>query len=69
MEYCPNGNLRDFLRNSRDLYRVEEQSLMTDLSQEFGPNDLIYMAWEITKGMTFLTSRKVRKPTASKKKK
>ena len=59
MEYCPNGNLRDFLRNSRNLYRVEEQSLMTDLSQAFGPNNLIYIAWQIAKGMTFLISRKI----------
>ena len=60
MEYCPNGNLRDFLRNSRNLYSVEEQFLTTDLSQAFGPKNLIYMAWQITQGMTFLISRKVR---------
>ena len=61
MEYCPHGNLRDFLRGSRDVYNMEEQSLMADLSQAFGPRDLINMAWQIAKGMTFLISRKVRK--------
>ena len=63
MEYCPNGNLRDFLRSNRNLYNVDEQSLMADISEAFGPKDLVYMAWQIAKGMTFLISRKVRKPT------
>ena len=61
MEYCPNGNLRDFLRSNRNLYNVDGQSLMADISEAFGPKDLIYMAWQIAKGMTFLISRKVRK--------
>jgi hypothetical protein len=34
---------------------------MADISEAFGPKDLIYMAWQIAKGMTFLISRKVRK--------
>ena len=61
MEYCPYGNLREFLRNSRNLYNVEEESLRTDFSEVFGPKNLIYFAWQIAKGMTFLISRKVRK--------
>ena len=62
MEYCPNGSLRAFLRNSRTRYSVEEESFDPDLSQVFGPKNLIYFAWQITKGMTFLTSRKVKFP-------
>ena len=64
MEYCPNGNLREFLRSSRNHYSIEEETLMTDLSQVFGPKNLIYLAWQIAKGMTFLISRKVRKHEA-----
>jgi serine/threonine protein kinase len=61
MEYCPNGNLKEFLRSNRNLYSLEEESLMLDLSQVIGPKSLTYLAWQIAKGMTFLISRKVRK--------
>lgn len=60
MEYCSNGNLRQFLRNSRNVYNVDEQILTTDFSQNIGPKNLIQLAWQIAKGMTFLISRKVR---------
>ena len=59
MEYCPHGNLRKFLRNSRSRYRVEEKGLITDLSQVFGPKNLIHFGLQIAKGMKFLISRKV----------
>ena len=59
MEYCPYGNLRVFLRKGRSRYSVGG-SLMADLSQVIGPKNLIYFAWQITKGMAFLISRKVR---------
>ena len=59
MEYCRNGNLREFLRNNRSWYNAKEESFDRDLSQVFGPKNLIYFAWQITKGMTFLISRKV----------
>ena len=61
MEYCPHGNLRQFLRSTRSLFKLEKKSLVIDLSNGIGPNDLIYFAWQIAKGMTFLISRKVRK--------
>ena len=59
MEYCPNGNLREFLLGRRTIYDVNEKCLIPDPSHGFGPNSLIYFAWQITKGMTFLISRKV----------
>jgi hypothetical protein len=40
---------------------VEEESLMTDISQVIGQKHLINFAWHIAKGMTFLISRKVKK--------
>ncbi|XP_028407243.1 fibroblast growth factor receptor 2-like [Dendronephthya gigantea] len=59
MEYCPYGNLREFLRSSRTIYNMEENSLETDPSQAIGPRNLIHFAWEISKGMDFLISRKI----------
>ena len=59
MEYCPNGNLRDFLRSSRRFYDVNEDSLVPDPWQTMGPKTLMYFAWQISKGMAFLISRKV----------
>jgi hypothetical protein len=65
MAYCPNGNLREFLQNNQSRYSVEEESFDPDISQVFGPRNIIYVAWKIAKGMTFLTSRKVNFPPPS----
>jgi hypothetical protein len=59
MEYFPNGNLREFLRSSRNIYDVDADSLIPDPGQAIGPKTLVYFAWQVTKGMTFLISRKV----------
>lgn len=59
MEFCEHGNLRQFLRDSRDRYNKDEEFLMNDLSLDFGPKNLIQLAYQITKGMAFLVSRKV----------
>ena len=59
MEYCPNGNLREFLKSNRDLFNFEKESLVQDLSEGFGKKNLMYFAWQVAKGMAFLASRKV----------
>ena len=59
MEYCPNGNLREFLQNGRCRFDVANDSLISDLSEGFGKKNLICLAWQIAKGMAFLISRKV----------
>ena len=59
MEYCPNGNLQEFLQKNRSRLNLANDSLSSDLSKEFGPKNLIYLAWQIAKGMEFLISRKV----------
>ena len=59
MEYCPHGNLRNFLRSSREFYDIDEETLIPDSYQLFGPKCLMYFAWQIANGLTFLTSRKV----------
>jgi hypothetical protein len=38
---------------------VDEEALIPDPGQAIGPKTLMYFAWQITKGMTFLISRKV----------
>ncbi|CAB4019700.1 vascular endothelial growth factor receptor 2-like, partial [Paramuricea clavata] len=58
MEYCSNGNLREFLRSSRNIYDLDEDSLIPDPGQAIGPKTLVHFAWQVTKGMTFLISRK-----------
>ena len=56
VEYCPHGNLRDFLRDSRpsllDLVHEKEASQLTF-------RDLLSMAYQITRGMSYLSSKKV----------
>ena len=60
MEYCTNGNLRQFLRNNRSFYDEHNAVMIPDdLFQAIGPATLMYFAWQITKGMEFLISRKV----------
>ena len=59
MEYCPHGNIREFLRNSRSRYNVEADGFITDLSQAFGPKNVIHFGFQIVKGLKFLVSRKV----------
>lgn len=49
-----------FLRNKRELYNIEEPSLSTDLLRMMGPKNLSLFALQITKGMEFLISRKVK---------
>ncbi|XP_028408434.1 fibroblast growth factor receptor 3-like [Dendronephthya gigantea] len=59
LEYCPNGDLRSFLRHGRHRYEENESSLTVNMSVRFGPRNLIYIAFQIAKGMEFLVSRKV----------
>ena len=60
MEHCPHGNLREFLHSSRNFYDINHEVMIPDdLFQAIGPKTLMYFAWQITKGMTFLISRKV----------
>ena len=59
MEYCPYGNLGEFLRDSRSRFNVENVALVSDISNEFGQKNLICIAWQIARGMAFLISRQV----------
>lgn len=56
VEYCPHGNLRDFLRDSRpSLLDLEDEKAASQLTFR----DLLSMAYQITRGMSYLSSKKV----------
>ena len=38
---------------------MEKCSLVLNLAEEFGQQNLVYFAWQIAKGMAFLISRNV----------
>ena len=57
MEYCSRGNLRDFLRNNRpSLLEVTG-----DMEPLLTFRDLLSSAYQITRGMSYLSSKKVLK--------
>ena len=57
LEYCPYGNLKDFLRSRRDIYNPEWKEI--DHHTQLSVTDLVKFAFQISKGMEFLISRKV----------
>ena len=60
MEYLPNGNLLQHLRDSRQ--RVEDaQTHRASIRTALSPTDLIRYAYEIANGMTYLASMMVNK--------
>ena len=55
MEYCPHGNLRDFLRNNRpSLIELTE-----DMGAQLTFRDLLSIVYQIARGMSYLSSKKV----------
>lgn len=55
VEYCPHGNLRDFLRDSRpSLLDLADEKAASQLTFR----DLLSMAYQITRGMSYLSSKK-----------
>ena len=56
LEYCPHGNLREFLRTKRDIYEPEWKDVD---NVQFSITDVANFALHIAKGMEFLISRKV----------
>lgn len=54
VEFCPYGNLRDFLRSNRpSLIDDKKAQLLTF-------RDLLSIAYQITRGMSYLSSKKVK---------
>ncbi|PFX31063.1 fibroblast growth factor receptor 3-like [Stylophora pistillata] len=54
VEYCPHGNLRDFLRDNRpSLIKVNEKT-----AAQLTLRDLLSIAYQIARGMSYLSSKK-----------
>ncbi|XP_028407050.1 fibroblast growth factor receptor 4-like isoform X2 [Dendronephthya gigantea] len=58
MEYCPYGNLSEFLRSRRELYKAEWLKLTSDFNSKLSISDLVAIAVQVANGMEFLISRK-----------
>lgn len=59
LEYCPHGDLKTFLKNSRGCFSQEWTLSTGNLSNSFTIGDAMYFAYQIIKGMTFLHEKKV----------
>lgn len=59
MEYCPHGNLVDFLRPRREIFNNQWTKETDDLNEEFSFIDATRAALDIAKGMCFLSQKKV----------
>ena len=59
LEFCPHGNLLSFLREKRDLYDSTWVKEVFDPEKEFTLIDLVGAAFQVAKGMEFLSERKV----------
>ena len=59
IEYCPHGNLVDFLRPRREIFVNQWTKETDDLNEVFTLYDATKAALDIAKGMCFLSQRKV----------
>ena len=59
MEFCRNGSLLQFLRNSEKIFVASWRKETTNLHEKICFYDLLIMAMGITKGMSFLHTEKV----------
>lgn len=59
LEYCPHGNLMDFLRTRRDKFQHKWIKNEKDMSNEFTLIDLFAIVYQVAKGMDFLQSKRV----------
>jgi len=59
MEYCPHGNLVDFLRPRREIFVNQWTKDTDDLTEVYSLYDATRAALDIAKGMQFLSQKKV----------
>lgn len=59
MEYCPHGNLMNFLRERRSVFSSDWCRKSDGYDDEFCLLDVVYSALQIACGMNFLSSRKL----------
>lgn len=60
MEFAPHGNLLKFLRRKRDIYEPTWETTTDNPDVELTISNLVVYAYQISRGMEFLASRKVR---------
>ena len=59
MEYAPHGNLLMFLRNKREIYEPTWITTTNNPENELTIKNLVVFAYQIARGMEFLTSKQV----------
>ena len=59
MEYAPHGSLLKFLREKRSIYEPTWKKTINDPNEEFTLVDELMAAYQIARGMEFLSSKKV----------
>jgi len=60
MEFAPHGNLLKFLRRKRDIYEPTWETTTDNPDVELTISNLVVYAYQISRGMEFLASKKVR---------
>ena len=60
IEYCPYGNMLQFLRKRRGWYEPTWLTPSEDPDKQFSVTDLVSAAFQVARAMEFLVSRKVR---------
>ncbi|XP_050354715.1 fibroblast growth factor receptor homolog 1-like isoform X2 [Nymphalis io] len=58
VEYAPNGNLREFLRNHRPGNRYESTTEDTKEKKTLTQKDLVSFSYQVARGMEYLASRR-----------
>lgn len=61
IEYCPHGDLLHFLKNKRHIHKPTWEPPTDDPSVQFSLTELVSAAYQVARGMEFLTSRLVSK--------
>ncbi|KAK3700365.1 hypothetical protein QZH41_019735 [Actinostola sp. cb2023] len=59
IEYCPHGNLHDFLRKQRDLFEPNWAPATEKPDELFTTTDLVITAFQVARAMEFLATRRV----------
>ena len=59
IEYCPHGNMLQFLRKKREMYDPIWLPPTEDPDKQFSMTDVVSAAFQVARAMEFLASRKV----------
>ena len=59
LEYCKHGDLLSFMKGRRQIFKPIWSKQHVGMEEEFTTFDLCVAAYQISKGLEFLASRKV----------